>query len=178
MPDEYPNKLTFCYWGNPILRKRTIEVENPESEETSRFIEKMLEKLNEHQGLGLSANQVNSDRRICLVAFPKEDEYSEVKALINPEILETSKDTVLYEEGCLSFPELYIKIERPFKVKVRTHIYGEGEIEFEGEGMLAEILSHEIDHLNGVVFIDHLPQIKKALLSKELKRIAREYNAT
>ncbi len=176
MPDEFPAELKFCYWGNPILRKMAIAVENPESEETNDFIQRMREKLKEHDGLGLAANQVGCDRRVCLVAFPKEDDYSEIKALINPEIIESSDEKAIYEEGCLSFPALWLKIERPYKVKVRAFIHGEGEAEFEAEGTLAEVLSHEIDHLNGVVFIDHLPQIRRVLLSKELKRIAMEHN--
>ncbi|HHS50158.1 MAG TPA: peptide deformylase [candidate division Zixibacteria bacterium] len=176
MSDEYPSELKFCYWGNPMLRKKTNEVEEPESPETLEFVEKMREKMREHDGLGLAATQVNCDRRICLVAFPKEDDYSEVKALVNPVIIEKSDETELYEEGCLSFPGLYIKIERPVRLKVRAHIIGEGEVEISAEGLLAEVLSHEIDHLDGIVFIDHLPQIRRTLIAKELKRIAREYN--
>jgi len=176
MSDYYPEELAFCYWGNPILRKKTIIVENPESPETSEFIAKMREKLAEHEGLGLAANQVNSDRRICLVAFPREDDYSVVRALINPEIIEIGEETEIAEEGCLSFPGIYRDIERPLTIKVQGYIPGEGETEFEAKGLLARIISHEVDHLNGVVFIDHLSQTTRSLLRKELRRIAEQYN--
>ena len=176
MADEYPEELTFCYYGNPILRKKTIEVEDPESDETVRFVERMMERLQEKSGLGLAANQVNCDRRICLVTFPKKDDYSDVKALINPHIIEQSGDIVVHEEGCLSFPDMYLQIPRREKARVRAYIHGEGEVEFEADGLLAEIVLHETDHLDGVLFIDHLSQVRRAMLRKELRRISREYN--
>ncbi len=176
MADEYPEELEFCYYGNPILRKKTIEVEEPASDETKRFVERMLEKLHEHEGLGLAANQVNCDRRICFVTFPKKDDYSDVKALINPHVIERSGEIVVHEEGCLSFPQMYLQIPRREKARVRAYILGEGEVEFETDGLLTEIVLHETDHLDGVLFIDHLSQVRRAMLRKELRRIAREYN--
>ncbi len=176
MPDIYPEILEFCYWGNPILRRKGVEVENPESAETAEYIEKMREKLKEHDGLGLAAQQVDCDRKICLVSFPKENDYSDVRALVNPEIIEQSEETRTAEEGCLSFPKLYIDVERPYRVKVKAYFPGEGVRTFEAEGLLARILQHEIDHLNGVVFIDHLSFSARSLLKKDLKLISKEYN--
>ncbi len=176
MSDKFPEKLKFCYWGNPILREKAVKVENPESPETQEFIEKMRLILEEHDGLGLAANQVNCNRRVCLAAFPKEGEYPEMKVLINPVILEKSKKTVRREEGCLSFPGIYKDIDRPGKIKVKAYITGEGERIFEAEELLARIICHEVDHLNGVVFIDHLSYLSRSLLKKELKRIAEKKN--
>jgi len=176
MPDRFPKELKFCYWGNPIIRKKTIEIENPESEETGRFVEKMMGKLKEHDGLGLAANQVNCDRRICLVTFLKKDDYSHVEALINPHIIEQSGEIVINEEGCLSFPKLYLQIPRREHIKVRAYIHGKGNVEFEADGLMATIILHETDHLDGVVFIDHLSQLRRTMIRKELRRIAKEYN--
>lgn len=176
MADIYPEILEFCYWGNPILRKKGIQVEDPESVETANYIEKMRDKLEEHDGLGLAAQQVNCDRRICLVSFPKEDDFSDIRALINPEIIESSEETETAEEGCLSFPKIYQEITRPYRIKVRAYFHGEGEKVIKAEGLLARILQHEIDHLNGVVFIDHLSYSARSMLKKDLKRIAEEYN--
>jgi peptide deformylase len=175
MQDEYPEILHFCYWGNPILRRVGITVEDPESTVTAEFIEKMREKLEEHDGLGLAAHQVGCDRKICLVCFPKKDDYSDVRALVNPEIIERSEETEIAEEGCLSFPKLYVDVERAAKIKVRAYFPGDGEKIFEAEGLLARILQHEIDHLNGVVFIDHLTFSARSLLKKDLSRIAKSY---
>ncbi len=176
MPDEYPKELSFCYWGNPILRERTVEIEDPESKELREFIRKMRAKLEEHNGLGLAANQVNCNRRICLVTFLKNNEFSDTRVLINPEIIEKSEESEVSEEGCLSFPELYKNISRPKKIKVKAYIPGEGETVFEVEDITARVICHEVDHLNGIVFIDHLSQTQRSLIKKELKRIAKEYN--
>ncbi len=175
MADLFPEKLEFCYWGNPILRKKAIDVEDPESAETTEFIQEMREKLEEHDGLGLAAQQVGCDRKICLVCFPKKDDYSDVRALVNPEILEMSEETDIAEEGCLSFPKLYADVARSSKIRVRATIPGQGEIEFEAEGLLARILQHEIDHLNGVVFIDRISYTARSLMKKDLARIAKNF---
>ena len=176
MTDSFPEKLEFCYWGNPILRKTAIPVQEPESDETTDFIAKMREKLFEHDGLGLAANQVGCDRKICLVAFPKENDFSDIRALINPEIIEKSEKTHIAEEGCLSFPKIYRDIERPVSIKVSAFIQGKGEVVFEANDLLARIICHEVDHLNGVVFIDHLSQMKRSLLKKQLRQIAEKYS--
>jgi peptide deformylase len=174
MADLFPKELSFCYWGNPLLRKRCIPVENPGLPELIAFIKEMKSLLIAKNGLGLAANQVGCDRRVCLISFPKEDDYSEIKALVNPVIFEASKESIIAEEGCLSFPKLYEDVSRPKLIKVKAFIPGEGEVCFEASGILAREICHELDHLDGVVFIDRLSQLKRTLLKKELDRIMRE----
>jgi len=176
MKDYYPEEITFCYWGNPILRKESSKIEDPESEELEEFIEKMKIALKEHNGLGLAGNQVNLDKRLALVTFPKEGEFSEIKALINPEILELSEETEIEEEGCLSFPKLYLKVQRPYRIKAKAYIHGEGETIIEAEGLLAREICHEVDHLDGIVFIDRISQMKRSLIKKDLREIAKKYS--
>lgn len=176
MIDIYPDELKFCYWGNPILRKKAIDIVDPNSAELASFIEKFLMKLEEHNGAGLSANQVGCDRNLCLVCFPRKDDYSEPKVLINPRIVQKSKELVVNEEGCLSFPKLYLDISRPEWIDVEAYIYGEGNVAFRAEKTLARIICHEVDHLNGVLFIDHISQLKRTLIKKELKKISQEFN--
>ncbi|RKZ29879.1 peptide deformylase [bacterium] len=175
MPDEYPEKLEFCYWGNPILRKKAVTVENPDSEDTAEFIRKMRKKLDEHDGLGLAANQVGCDRRVCLIAFPEKGGFSEIQPLINPKIIESGDEIERKEEGCLSFPGLYCEIDRPKSIKVTAYFPGEGEKTFEAFDILARIICHEVDHLNGILFIDHLSQMRRSLIKKELRQIADKY---
>ena len=176
MADDYPDKLDFCYWGNSILRHKADRVLQPDSEETADFIERMKERLTDHDGLGLAANQVSSEKNLCLVMLPGEDGFSEPVALVNPEILEKSEETELREEGCLSFPEIYVPIERPKRIKVRAHIPGEGEKEIEAEGIGARVICHEVDHLNGIVIIDHISYSKRSMLKKKLREIASKHN--
>lgn len=177
MADVYPEKLAFTYWDNPILRKKTIDIEEKESQNTREFIEAMLEKLVEHDGLGLAANQVGSDRRICLVAFPRKGDFSEVKALINPRILGESEEVIENDEGCLSFPGLYLKINRPERIEVQAYIPGEGDVRFEAEGILARIICHEVDHLDGIVFIDRISKIRRSLIKRQLREIIENYGS-
>jgi peptide deformylase len=176
MADVFPKKPFFCFWGNPILRKRCSPVEDTELPELLSFIEEMKKILREKNGLGLAANQVGCDKRVCLISFPKEDDYNEVKALVNPVIVESSKEQVISEEGCLSFPKLYEDVSRPKLVKVKAYIPGEGERILDVEDVVAREVCHELDHLDGVVFIDRLSHLRRALIKKELDKISRDNN--
>lgn len=109
-----------------------------------------------------------------MIDLAKEDEPKMPQVFINPEIIESSDDRSVYEEGCLSIPDYYAEVERPASVRVRF-VDGNGkEQEVLAEGLLATCLQHEIDHLNGVLFIDHISKLKRDMVVKKFKKLARD----
>lgn len=128
-------------------------------------IKEMISFMAESNGVGLAAPQVGDSRRFVVIG------YDDVKpmALINPEIIETSMEENVYEEGCLSVPGMYAKVTRPERVKVQAWNERGRPFTLEAEGMLATVIQHEIDHLNGVLFIDHLKD-------KQKEKIVKKYN--
>jgi peptide deformylase len=142
-------------------------------DDLNRLIDDMMETMYEAPGVGLAAIQIAEPIRLLVAdAAPKEGPR-EPLALINPEILWSSDERRIYEEGCLSIPEYYEEVERPASVRVR-YVDREGkEQEKLAEGLLATILQHEIDHLNGVLFIDYLSKLKRDRVVKKFAKIAR-----
>src|SRR3546814_10158330 len=121
-------------------------------------------------GVGLAAPQIGVTRRIIVVDVAGKDEKPQPIALVNPEVVWRSDETLVYEEGCLSLPELYADVERPAAVKVRYLDRDGASREVEGEGLLAVCLQHEIDHLDGVLFIDRISALKRhIMLQKKVK---------
>ena len=123
------------------------------------------------KGLGLAANQVGRASRVFAIDLSQFDVLAEPKVIINPEIMEKSNDLVTAEEGCLSFPGLFQVIERPDKVTIKSINLDGKEYFFEAKGLVARVLQHEIDHLNGVLFIDKLTSAQRALIKRKLTRI-------
>ena len=161
--------LPIVKFGDPILRTKTKEVEA--IPDAMQLVNDMFETMYEELGMGLSANQVGFDLRFAVVdiSHAEEDEYPRV--FINPEILE-SWGSYDMEEGCLSIPEIRGTISRPDKVQVR-YLDETGESREEIlEGLLARVIQHEVDHLNGVYYIDHLSPAKRAMIEKRLQEIA------
>ncbi|MCZ7660457.1 MAG: peptide deformylase [Xanthobacteraceae bacterium] len=141
--------------------------------EIRRLVEDMFETMYDAPGVGLAAIQVAVPKRIITADIAKKDEPKQPQVFINPEILWTSEDRASYEEGCLSIPDYYEEVERPAAVKVRyTDLAGETR-EVEANGMLATVLQHEIDHLNGVLFIDHLSRLKRDRVIKKFAKAAK-----
>jgi len=141
--------------------------------ELNRLIEDMLATMYEAPGVGLAAIQIAEPIRLLVAdASPKEGPR-EPMALINPEILWSSDERRTYEEGCLSIPEYYEEVERPASVRVRYIDRDGKEQERLAEGLLATVLQHEIDHLNGVLFIDYLSKLKRDRVIKKFAKIAR-----
>ena len=137
--------------GDEILRKKSKKVEVID-EKITELIQDMIETLHRYDGVGLAAVQVGILKQILI----KQDaEDGPILVIINPEIISKS-GTQVVEEGCLSFPNKFAKIERPEKIKVRALNEKGKKIEITGKGLLAQALSHEIDHLNGEVFIDKI----------------------
>ena len=137
--------------GDEILRKKSKKVEVID-EKITELIQDMIETLHRYDGVGLAAVQVGILKQILII---QEAEDATILVIINPEIISKS-GTQVVEEGCLSFPNKFAKIERPEKIKVRALNEKGKKIEITGKGLLAQALSHEIDHLNGEVFIDKI----------------------
>ncbi len=145
------------------------------TEEVRTLAADMLETMYVAPGIGLAAIQVGVPKRLVTIDVVKSDDEEDGHpiVLINPEILWSSEETNIYNEGCLSIPDYYEEVERPAKVKVR-YLNLEGDtVELEAEGVLATCLQHEIDHLNGVLFIDHLSKLKRDRVTKKFIKAAK-----
>jgi peptide deformylase len=145
--------------------------------EIRRLVDDMFETMYAAPGIGLAAIQVAEPLRLITMDLAKRDENGETKPLprvfINPEILSASDDLAVYEEGCLSIPEYYEEVERPAKVRVRfTDLDGKVHEE-DAEGLYATCIQHEIDHLNGVLFIDYLSKLKRDRVLKKFTKAAK-----
>ncbi len=159
--------LTLRYYGDPVLRKKTEKIEEFD-DELERLIEKMVEIMYAEDGAGLAGPQAGVSKSL----FIEDDGTREGwKAYINPEIIEFSDDKDIAEEGCLSFPDLFENVERAGSIRVRYQDPSGEEHEEDVTGYLARIIQHETDHLNGVLFIDHLSKLKRRLLKKRLQSI-------
>jgi len=123
-------------------------------------------------GIGLAATQVNVHKRVVVIDVS--EEKNDLRVLINPEILDKSEEQKIYEEGCLSVPDVYDEVERPATVRVRALDLSGESYEFDAEGLLAVCVQHEIDHLNGKVFVQHLSMLKQTRLKAKLRKAERE----
>jgi peptide deformylase len=138
-----------------------------------KLVEDMFETMYEAPGIGLAAIQVGEPKRVITMDLAKKEDPKNPQVFINPEILWASEDKAIYEEGCLSIPEYYSDVERPAQVKVK-YLDLEGKAhELEASGLLATCLQHEIDHLNGVLFIDHLSKLKRDRVLKKFSKAAK-----
>ncbi len=134
------------------------------------LMDDMLETMYAAPGIGLAAIQVGVPKQVIVMDLAREGEEPQPRYFINPEILWTSEDTAVYEEGCLSVPEFYEDVERPARCRVRYLDY-QGEIREEDcDDLLATCLQHEMDHLKGILFIDHLSRTKRSMLLKKLMK--------
>ena len=142
--------------------------------EIRRLADDMLETMYDAPGIGLAAIQIAQPLRLITMDLAKKDEEGETKprprVFINPEIVSSSEEFSVYEEGCLSIPEYYEEVERPAKVRIRfTDLDGKLHEE-DADGLFATCIQHEIDHLNGVLFIDHISKLKRDMLLKKLAK--------
>jgi peptide deformylase len=165
--------LPIYLFGQPVLRKKARPVKKAESELTA-FAADMIETMRLANGVGLAANQVGDLRRVIVVDLSAMEETKDQPplALINPEVVHNDGAFTM-EEGCLSIPEMREEVERPESVRVRYRDVAFEEKEISASGLLARVLLHEIDHLNGVLFIDHLNAVKRKLLRGRLNKISR-----
>ena len=140
---------------------------------TRKLVEDMFETMYDAPGIGLAAIQIGEPKRIVTLDLAKKDDPKNPQAFINPELVWESKEVGTHEEGCLSIPEYYEEVERPAEVKVRYLDLDGKPREIEANGLLATCLQHEIDHLNGVLFIDHISKLKRDRVIKKFTKAAK-----
>jgi peptide deformylase len=138
-----------------------------------RLVDDMFETMYDAPGIGLAAIQVGEPKRVITMDIAKKDEGRDPQVFVNPEVLWSSEELSTYEEGCLSIPEYYEEVERPAQVKVRYLGLDGLNREVDAAGLLATCLQHEIDHLNGVLFIDHLSKLKRSRVIKRFSKAAK-----
>jgi peptide deformylase len=138
-----------------------------------QLAEDMYLTMKEAPGIGLAAPQVGKSLQLCLVDLSAGEDKSELLVLINPEIIE-AKGEQKGEEGCLSFPGIFAQIERPEKITVKYQDLDGNEQTINAEGLLARAMCHEIDHLNGTVFVNKMGPVKKKMVLKQIKKLKRE----
>ena len=169
------SKLEIITLPDRLLRTKSAPVERVD-DEVRRFLDDMLETMYDAPGVGLAAVQVGVPRRLVTIDVARrEDENAEPNPLflINPEILTSSDERDVHEEGCLSIPDYYAEVERPASLRVR-YLDRDGKLqEMDAEGILAVCLQHEIDHLNGTLFIDHLSKLKRDMVIKKFTKQAK-----
>jgi peptide deformylase len=137
------------------------------------LVNDMFETMYEAPGIGLAAIQIGVPQRVVTMDLAKKDEPKASQVFINPELVWASDEKAKHEEGCLSIPEYYEEVERPARVKIRYLDRDGKSQEVEAEGILATCLQHEIDHLNGVLFIDHLSKLKRSMVIKKFTKAAK-----
>ncbi len=158
---------------DPILRKKSQSFEKVDKE-VQRLMDDMLETMYSAPGIGLAAVQVGILKRAIVIDISKEDEEKKPIFLINPEIIYKSEKTSVYEEGCLSLPGHFAEIERPTECHIRYIDYFGKTKELKADGLLSTCLQHEVDHLNGVLFVDYLSKLKKDMIIKKLVKQKKE----
>jgi peptide deformylase len=138
-----------------------------------KLVDDLFETMYDAPGIGLAAIQIGIPKRVVTMDLSRKEDNHEPQVFINPEIIWKSEETSKYEEGCLSIPEYYEEVERPAKVKVK-YLDLEGKThEIEVSGLLATCLQHEVDHTNGVLFIDHISKLKRDRVIKKFAKAAK-----
>ncbi len=157
---------------DPKLRLVSKLVERID-EPLRRLIDDMIETMHDAPGVGLAAIQIGDPIRLLVADVAKKDEAPEPQVFVNPEITWVSDERSVYEEGCLSIPEYYAEVDRPASVRA-LYLDREGQKrEILAEGLLATVLQHEIDHINGVLFIDHISKLKRDRVIKKFAKAAK-----
>ena len=161
--------LSIIIAPDPRLKVKCKPVERVDRQ-VRRLMDDMLETMYAAPGIGLAAPQVGVRKRVLVVDAAKEDEKPAPLCMANPEILWTSDEVASYEEGCLSLPDQYAPVERPARCRVRYLDENNELRELETEGLLATCIQHEIDHLDGVLFVDHLSALKRNMILRKLAK--------
>ena len=158
---------------DPVLRKSALPVENI-TDKTLQLLDDMAETMYDAPGIGLAGPQIGELKRLIVMDCSRDDEKSELWQMINPEVIELSEDNTSLEEGCLSIPGHTAEVLRPDWIKLRfTNVKGK-EQQIKAEGLLAACIQHEIDHLNGILFIDHISKLKRDIIWRKVLKEARQ----
>lgn len=162
--------ITVC--GDKILRKKAARV-NAVNNEVIRLITDMFETMHNANGIGLAANQIGVNKQIFIVDISKVEGFEDTKplALINPKIIAKSEELSVYEEGCLSIPDQHEKVERPKKITIEFYDTDFNKHIIETNELLARVMQHEFDHLQGILFTDLVDEETKKKLKKSLSKI-------
>ncbi len=161
--------LDISVVGDDILRKKS-EIVTDFDEKLNKFVDDMIDTMIAYDGIGLAANQVGVDKRIFVIYYKLIDKTKDFLVLINPE-LTAFEGKYEYEEGCLSVPGIFENVIRPEKVEVKFQDIDGNEHKIEADGLLARVIQHENDHLDGILFIDRIPKTRLKLLQPQLKKI-------
>ena len=164
--------LELRYLGDPLLRRRTLPVETFD-DALARFVDDLLETMYSAEGVGLAAPQVGAERRVTVIDVGERRDGTEAIALVNPVIVE-ARGTVDSEEGCLSIPGVVETVQRAAEVTVEYRDPAGERLRIEGTGLLARALQHEIDHLDGILFIDRLGALKRRIAVREFRKAMEE----
>lgn len=154
---------------HPLLKTISKPVERVD-DELRALMDDMLETMYAAPGIGLAAVQVGVAKRVLVMDLAREDEPPQPRHFVNPEITWASEEMAVREEGCLSVPDIYDEVERPARVGLRYLDYRGELVEEDAEGLLAVCVQHEMDHLNGVLFIDHLSRLKRQRAVAKVKK--------
>ena len=175
MNDEMYKIITV---PDPVLKQTAQEVSKVDDDLRAQF-DKMYATMRQAPGIGLAANQVGLLNRVFVMHVDTnredEDDFKDTGPvfLANPEIIWKSEETSVLEEGCLSIPGQYAEVERPAKVRVKYLDYEGAEKEMEGSGLIAHVIQHELDHLNGVLFTDYLSRLKRNMMIKRVRKLVK-----
>ncbi len=156
------------------LKQKSKPVEGPVTDAHRALMDDMLETMYAAPGIGLAAIQVGAPLRVIVIDLAKDDAPKAPQFFVNPQILWASEETAPYEEGCLSVPEIYDDVERSIRVKLRYLNYHGEAVEEDAEGLFAVCIQHEMDHLEGVLFIDHLSRLKRDNALRKLKKARKQ----
>ena len=154
---------------DPFLRQKSIKVEEV-NDGIRSFIDDMLETMYDAPGIGLAAIQIGVPKRVIVIDLGRDNEKKNPFYFVNPEIITNSDNNAAYEEGCLSVPGQFAEINRPDKCKIKYLDYNGNDQILDAEGLLATCIQHEMDHLEGILFIDYLSKLKKTMIVKKLSK--------
>ena len=162
-------KLKLYEYPDPVLKKKSLPVDKVDNN-LRHFLDDMLETMYACDGCGLAAPQVGVLKRVIVVDIAHEDEEPAPLYMVNPEIIWRSEEKKICEEGCLSLPQQRAEVERPSAVKIKYLDYDGKEQILEADDFLAVAVQHELDHLDGVLYIDHISRLKRQMLLKKLEK--------
>ncbi|MDH3737936.1 MAG: peptide deformylase [Alphaproteobacteria bacterium] len=168
--------LPIIYAPDPRLKIKCRPVETVD-QSVRDFMRDMLETMYAAPGIGLSAPQVGDTRRIIVCDVAREGEDPQPIQLVNPEIVSASDDIRLAEEGCLSLPDHFAEVERPSEVRIRYLDENGKTQEMDADGLLAACVQHEMDHLEGILFVDYLSPLKRNIILRKMKKLKRQKEA-
>jgi peptide deformylase len=158
---------------DPRLKIKTRPVETVD-DELRRFLDDMLETMYAADGIGLAAPQVGDERSVLVMDVARQGEDPKPMKIINPEIVWHSDEEHVHEEGCLSLPEYFAEVVRPDKIRVKYLDETGAERELEAGGILSICIQHEMDHLEGILFVDHVSSIKRNMILRKLKKAKKQ----